>query len=90
MQSSDSALSLGAWAVAKAVSGSDGCGLLSGLVAGGYDLTVSAKGFREYIQRGISVNLDQQVRIDVALEIGATPKPSRFPPTRRPSISTLP
>src|SRR5262249_33544637 len=33
---------------------------------------VAAKGFREYIQRGISVNLDQQVRIDVSLELGTT------------------
>ena len=64
--------SLGTSAVVKATSGPDGAYTFPGVVAGGYDLTVAAKGFREYIQRGISVNLDQQVRVDVALEIGAT------------------
>src|SRR5262249_18623058 len=37
-----------------------------------YDLTISAKGFRDYVQRGIALNLDQQVRVDVTLELGAT------------------
>src|SRR5215471_19538864 len=64
--------SLATSAVVKASSGSDGFYTFPGLVAGGYDLTVAAKGFREYIQRGISVNLDQQVRIDVTLEVGTT------------------
>ena len=64
--------SLGTSAIAKANTGPDGFFTFPGLVAGGYDLTVTAPGFREYIQRGISVNLDQQVRIDVSLEVGAT------------------
>src|SRR2546427_317851 len=64
--------SLATSAVVKASSGADGFYTFPGLVAGGYDLTVAAKGFREYIQRGISVNLDQQVRIDVSLELGTT------------------
>ena len=64
--------SLATSAVVKATSGSDGLYTLPGLEAGVYELTVNAKGFREYIQRGISVNLDQQVRIDVSLELGAT------------------
>lgn len=59
-------------AVVKATTGSDGLYTFPGLEAGAYDLTVTAKGFREYIQRGISVNLDQQVRIGVSLEVGAT------------------
>jgi hypothetical protein len=59
-------------AVVKAASGPDGFYAFPDVVAGGYDLTVAAEGFREYIQRGISVNLDQQVRIDVSLELGST------------------
>src|ERR1700746_578032 len=54
------------------ISGVEGFYTFPDVVAGGYDLTVAAKGFHEYIQRGISVNLDQQVRIDVSLELGAT------------------
>jgi Carboxypeptidase regulatory-like domain len=64
--------SLSTSAVVKAASGSDGYYTFPGLVAGVYELTVSVKGFREYIQRGISVNLDQQVRLDVSLELGTT------------------
>src|SRR4249920_1514916 len=59
--------SLSTSAVIKATTGSDGFYTFPGVMAGGYDLTVTAKGFREYLQRGVSVNLDQQVRIDVAL-----------------------
>src|ERR1700689_528621 len=47
-------------AVVKATSGADGFYAFPDVVAAAYDLTVAAKGFHEYIQRGISVNLDQQ------------------------------
>src|SRR5205807_9864237 len=60
--------SLATSAVVKASSGADGFYTFPGLVAGGYDLTVAAKGFREYIQRRIPVNLDQQVRNDLQLQ----------------------
>jgi hypothetical protein len=59
-------------AVVKATSGADGFYAFPDVVAAAYDLTVAAKGFHEYIQRGISINLDQQVRIDISLELGAT------------------
>lgn len=59
-------------AVSKASTGADGYYTFPNLVAGVYELSISAKGFRDYVRRGITVNLDQQVRIDVALEIGAT------------------
>src|SRR3954462_9201613 len=62
--------SLATSAVAKTTSGSDGLYSFPNLTPGVYELTVSAKGFREYLQKGISVNLDQQVRIDVPLEVG--------------------
>src|SRR5207248_8258602 len=60
--------SLATSAVVKATAGPDGLYTFPGVVAGGYDLTVTASGFREYVQRGISVNLDQQVRVDVSLQ----------------------
>jgi len=59
-------------AVVKVTSGSDGLYAFPNLVPGAYDLSVAAKGFRDYVQRGITINLDQQVRVDVTLEVGAT------------------
>ena len=64
--------SLSTSAVAKAVSGSDGYYTFPGLAAGVYELRTSVKGFREYIQRGISLNLDQQARLNITLELGTT------------------
>ena len=64
--------SLGTSAVVKATSGADGYYTFPNLSADVYELSVTVTGFREYIQRGISVNLDQQVRINVSLELGAT------------------
>src|SRR5580700_2964369 len=64
--------SLSTSTVARATSGPDGFYTFPDLVADSYELAVTAKGFHEYIQRGISVNLDQQVRIGVSLELGAT------------------
>ena len=63
---------LGTSAVAKTTTGSDGSYSFPNLLAGAYDLTVSAKGFREYVQKGIALNLDQQVRVDITIEIGTT------------------
>jgi len=88
--SSLSLRSLATSAVVKATTGQDGLYTFPGVVGGGYDLTVAAKGFREYIQRGISVNLDQQVRIDVSLTLGATAETIEVSPTHRPSISIRP
>src|SRR5215831_6516449 len=59
-------------AVLSVESDSDGLFNFPNLVAGIYDLSVTAKGFREYVQKGITVSLDQQLRVDVALEVGAT------------------
>jgi hypothetical protein len=64
--------SLATTSVVNGKSGAEGLYTFAGLEPGIYDLTVTAKGFREYVQRGISVNLDQRVRIDVALTLGAT------------------
>src|SRR5438270_4388299 len=64
--------SLSTTAVFSVTSGADGLYAFPNLVAGVYDLSVTAKGFREYVQKGITVNLDQQLRLEVALEVGAT------------------
>lgn len=34
-------------------------------------MAVTAKGFREYTQRGMNVNINYKLRLDVKLEIGA-------------------
>ncbi len=62
------ALSTGA--VAKTTSGSDGLYAFPNLLAGFYELTASARGFRDYEQKGISINLNEKVRLDVKLELG--------------------
>ncbi|PYV91123.1 MAG: hypothetical protein DMG05_08085 [Acidobacteria bacterium] len=51
-------------------SGPDGLFNILNLPQGAYDLTVSAQGFRDYVQRGIAVNLNEKIRIDVKLELG--------------------
>jgi hypothetical protein len=56
--------------VTKVPSGRDGTYGFPNLQAGTYDLTVSAKGFRDFVQRGISVNINQVVRVDVTLQLG--------------------
>ena len=58
-------------AVVRVTSGTDGLYSFPNLLAGTYELTVSAPGFRDYVQRGILLNLNQKVRIDVPLEVGA-------------------
>jgi hypothetical protein len=41
------------------------------LLAGTYDLTVSAAGFEKYIQHGIGVEVVQVLRVDIVLKVGA-------------------
>lgn len=64
--------SLSTSSVLKATAGGDGLFGFPNLVPGVYELSVTARGFREYVQKGITVNLDQQVRVDVSLQVGAT------------------
>lgn len=44
---------------------------LDSLPVGTYDLTVEAKGFEKYIQKGIHVQTVQTARIDVSLRVGS-------------------
>ncbi len=52
-------------------SGPAGLYTLPHLQEGKYDLTVKAKGFRTFVQTGISIHLNDTLRIDVKLEVGA-------------------
>ena len=61
---------VGTGVAAKVTSGSDGLFRFPNLVAGAYELKASAKGFRDYVQRGISVNINETVTVNIELELG--------------------
>jgi hypothetical protein len=50
----------------------DGRYAFPNLAPGSYDLTITAKGFRTYVQRGIQLLANQAARIDAGLELGDT------------------
>jgi Carboxypeptidase regulatory-like domain/TonB dependent receptor len=54
--------------------GSTGTGnyTLASLPAGTYELTVNAAGFKKYVRPNITVQVAETVRVDAALEVGAT------------------
>jgi hypothetical protein len=58
-------------AVAKTTSNSDGLFSFHNLQRGAYDLKATAKGFREFVQRGIAISINDSVRLDIKLELGA-------------------
>src|SRR5687768_10834315 len=64
--------SLNTTAVLQAKTSGEGLYSLTNLIPGVYELSVTATGFREYLQKGISISPDQQVRLDVTLEVGST------------------
>ena len=43
---------------------------VSSLERGGYEITVSAPGFKRFVRRGIILEMQQQARVDVILEVG--------------------
>jgi hypothetical protein len=56
--------------VVSFTTGPDGLYSVQNLASGAYDLTVTAAGFSTFIQSGISLNLNQQAKVDVTLKIG--------------------
>jgi len=44
---------------------------LASLIAGTYDMTVTAPGFEKYIQNGIGVEVVQVLRVDITMKVGA-------------------
>ena len=61
---------IGTEAVMHFATGPDGLYRFGNLQTGPYELRASAKGFREFVQRGIAVNINETVRVDVKLELG--------------------
>ncbi len=55
---------------AKTVANSEGLYSFPNLEPGNYELKAGAKGFRNYLQKGITLSVNQLVRVDVKLEVG--------------------
>jgi len=55
----------------EAKTGPDGAYHLLALPAGTYKLTVSAAGFRPFVETGVEVKVNDQLSIDVTLEVGS-------------------
>ena len=58
-------------ATAKATSGPDGLYSFPNLRPGIYEMRATAKGFREFIEKGIELNINTRARVDVKLELGS-------------------
>ena len=56
--------------VVKTTTGSEGLFTFQNLPADSYDLKVSAGGFRDFLQRGIVIRVNEKLRLDVKLELG--------------------
>ncbi len=56
--------------VSRATSGPDGLYSFPNLKPGVYELRASAKGFRDYVQKGIELTIDVKARQDVTLQVG--------------------
>ncbi|MGA8762090.1 MAG: carboxypeptidase regulatory-like domain-containing protein [Candidatus Sulfotelmatobacter sp.] len=54
------------------VTGKDGDYLFNLVPVGTYDLTVEQTGFDKYVRKGITLEINQNARLDVALRIGKT------------------
>jgi len=58
-------------AVARTVTGQDGLFSFPDLATGTYELRASAKGFKEFVQRGIELTINTRARLDIKMEVGA-------------------
>jgi Carboxypeptidase regulatory-like domain len=56
----------------KTVSGKSGDYVLTDLPPGNYTLTVEVPGFRKLEQTGVDLQINQQARVDLALQVGQT------------------
>jgi hypothetical protein len=54
------------------ISGTDGSYLFTLVPVGSYRLMVEQKGFRKYVQEGIVLQVNQQAKQDVSLQVGST------------------
>jgi hypothetical protein len=62
---------IGGGAVVSFTSGSDGGYGFQNLIPGVYELKVSAHGFRDFVQSGIELGINETVHLDIKLELGA-------------------
>jgi len=62
--------SLATGTISKVTTNESGLFRFPNLQAGAYELTVSATGFRDFVQRGISLSINDTVNIRVPLEVG--------------------
>ncbi len=53
------------------VSGADGSYLMPGLPVGGYSLEVAASGFSKYRQTGITLEVGENVQVNITLKVGS-------------------
>jgi hypothetical protein len=58
-------------AVLTFTSSSDGVYSFQELQPGAYDLTITASGFRTFVQSGIELHLNELAKVDVSLQLGA-------------------
>ena len=66
-----SLISIGTSNSVKLTTSSDGSFSFPNLQSGEYELKASAKGFKDFLQKGIQVLSNQTARIQVKLELGA-------------------
>ena len=59
-------------ALYEAATSSTGNYTLTQLPVGNYELTVAVQGFKKYVRTGLQVGVAQTLRVDIALEVGAT------------------
>src|SRR5205823_14809708 len=55
----------------KFTTGQDGIYHFGNVSQGSYELNVSATGFRDLVRTGITINLNESVRLDVNMELGS-------------------
>ena len=58
--------------VHRATTNKDGDYLFTLVPIGAYELTVEQQGFEKYVHKGITLDINQNARLDVSLQIGAT------------------
>jgi hypothetical protein len=54
------------------VAGKDGEYLFTLVAIGSYEMTVEQRGFRKYAHKGITLEINQNAKLDVTLQVGAT------------------
>jgi hypothetical protein len=54
------------------VAGTDGEYLFTSIPIGAYEVAVERQGFRKYERKGITLDINQNAKLDVTLEVGAT------------------